>query len=41
MQTMDSALIKLLEDGLIDKRTIKEVCHDPNTFRSYGIDLDK
>lgn len=41
MQTMDSALIKLLEDGLIDKNTIKEFCHDPNTFRSYGIDLDK
>lgn len=39
MQTMDSALVKLLEDGLIDKATAKEVCHDPVTLRSYGFDL--
>lgn len=39
MQTMDSALVKLLEDGLIDKDTAREVCHDPVTLRSYGFDL--
>ena len=41
MQTMDSALLKLLKDKVIDVATAKEVCHDPSTFRSHGFDLSK
>ncbi len=41
MQTMDSALLKLLKDKVIDKDIAKEVCHDPSTFRSHGFDLSK
>lgn len=41
MQTMDSALLKLLKDKVIDISTAKEVCHDPSTFRSHGFDLSK
>lgn len=41
MQTMDSALLKLLKDKVIDKDTAREVCHDPSTFRSHGFDLSK
>lgn len=40
MQTMDAGLLKLFKDGVIDKATIKDVCHDPSVFRKHGIVLD-
>lgn len=39
MQTMDAGLLKLFKDGMIDKATLLDMCHDPNYFKSAGIKL--